>query len=506
MSSHRGIIPAEIFWYQTTFFSRLITLLCPPLGLAILWTNPNRGFWRRLLGTLVIAFYSVPYTIGFGMLMVSLGFADIEWKGGFGPSLVRHKTEPNYRAVDASRALQEEAVAGTNDTPVPTSMWTDFRGPKRDGVYTEQPILTNWPAEGPKRLWHQPIGGGYASFVTGEGLAFTIEQRREEETISAYRIATGREVWVYSYPSLFTEWMGGDGPRATPTYHDGFVYGLGASGDLCCLTATNGALVWRTNILTANQSRNLRYGMAASPLINGDQIIVLTGDTAENRGVVAYHPKTGAKLWSALSECQSYTSPMNVTLGGVPQLLIVTSSRVLGLSPDGRKTLWDMPWKVSYDNAIATPVVVDADRFVISAGYGTGAALIEISADIVGMRAREVWRNRNLKTKFNPAVFWDGHLYGLDEGVLACVEVTTGERRWRDGRYGYGQLLLASGHLIVLGGNGILALVPATPTGFQEIGRVQALPGKTWNVPALTGGLLLVRNASEMACFDLRAP
>jgi outer membrane protein assembly factor BamB len=195
---------------------------------------------------------------------------------------------------------------------------------------------------------------------------------------------------------------------------------------------------------------------------------------------------------------------MVVELAGVRQLLVVTGERAVGLTLEGEGPLWEVPWVTDYGVNAAQPVIAGDDRFVISAGYGHGAALVEVEGDDESLRAREVWKNRNLKNKFSSSVFHRGHVYGLDEGILACIDVESGERCWKGGRYGHGQLLLADGHLVILGEKGQVALVRATPEEHQELFVFDALDGKTWNTPAMTGeGILLVRNAEEMAAFDL---
>jgi outer membrane protein assembly factor BamB len=204
-----------------------------------------------------------------------------------------------------------------------------------------------------------------------------------------------------------------------------------------------------------------------------------------------------------MDDKQAYTSPMLVTLAGQRQLLIVVARRIVGLKPEDGALLWEIPWQVQYDNAIAQPVLVGTNRFVMSAGYGGGAMLVEISRAGEGFLARQVWKNQNLKNKFNNSVFWNGFVYGLDEGILTCIDAATGRRQWKEGRYGYGQLLLASGHLVVLSGEGELVLVRASPEKHQELARFQAIQGKTWNHPAIANGRILVRNAVEMACFQI---
>jgi outer membrane protein assembly factor BamB len=236
-------------------------------------------------------------------------------------------------ASDASTSAPTSQIATVDKPNAPDSSWTDFRGRNRDGRYTGA-IRTSWPREGLRRLWKQPIGAGYASFVVADGRAFTIEQRRDQEVVAAYDVQTGRELWTNAWNASFEESMGGDGPRATPTYHDGRIYALGAEGELRVLDAAKGTLVWRRNILSENGAYNLSWGMSAAPLIVDDTVIVLPGGT-RGSSVVAYKKATGDPVWKALNDEASYTSPMLVTLGGVRQLLVVTATRVVGLTTSG---------------------------------------------------------------------------------------------------------------------------------------------------------------------------
>jgi outer membrane protein assembly factor BamB len=385
----------------------------------------------------------------------------------------------------------------------PAPYWTDFRGPKRDGEYRERPIVMNWPAAGLTPLWKQPAGGGYASFVSAGGRAFTIEQRGPQEVVAAYEVATGRELWTNGWAADFRESMGGDGPRATPTWAGGRVYALGATGELRALDDATGRVVWRTNILQDSGAANLQWGMAAGPLVVDDLVIVLPGGS-RGQSVVAYDRATGRRAWAALDDQQSYASPMLATLNDVRQLLMVSASRLAGLSLNGGAVLWEYSWPGPNGINAAQPLVIGSNRIFISSGYGAGAAVIELTAGAAATAVREVWRNTRMKNRFASSVLHDGIIYGLDESILAAVDANTGELKWKGGRYGYGQLLLAAGHLIVLTEDGDLALVRATPARHEEITRFHVLDGKTWNPPAIAGGYLLVRNLAEMAAFDLR--
>ena len=381
--------------------------------------------------------------------------------------------------------------------------WVGFRGPLRDGHYRERPIQTAWPAGGPAPLWKQPAGGGYASFALAHGRAFTIEQRRQQEVVAAYDMATGRELWSHGWNAEFREWMGGDGPRATPTWFDGRVYALGALGELRCLEDDTGRMLWRVNILDDNGASNLQWGMAASPLVFNDTVVVLPGGP-QGRSVVAYDRLTGARQWSSLDDKQAYSSPMLVTLNGHSQILAVTSRRLVALAPDSGELLWDFPWVTANDINASQPLLVGEQRILLSSAYGHGAAVIEVTDSGAGQSARAVWESPRLKNRFSSSVIHEGFIYGLDENILTCLDAETGEVQWKAGRYGHGQFVLASGHLIVLSEQGELALVRATPERHEELVRFPVLSGKTWNHPAIEDGVLLVRNLAEIAAFDLR--
>jgi len=398
-------------------------------------------------------------------------------------------------------------VAGTSSETASAhavrNYWTNFRGPNRDGRYDEMAVLTSWPAQGLSQLWKQPAGIGYASFTIADGRAYTIEQRRKQEVVAAYDVNNGRELWLQGWNAEYSD-STGDGPRTTPTWDDGRLYALGATGELRCLDAKTGAVSWGKNILSDNQAQNLQWAMAASPLIVDDKVIVIPGGTG-GKSVVAYNKLTGAPVWRSQNDRAAYVSPMLVTLAGRRQILVVSASRVFGLAPENGALLWSQSWDTDMGINVSQPIVVDKNRFFISSGYGKGASLVEVTGAGNSFTARNVWENINMKNKFNSSVLHEGYVYGLDEGILTCLDVNTGERKWKGGRYGYGQVILASGHLIVMSDTGELALVKASPTAYSEVARFSALNGQTWNYPAIAGGRLFVRNANEMAAYKITA-
>jgi outer membrane protein assembly factor BamB len=440
---------------------------------------------------------------------------------------------PDYDALEANRARQRaepapppavEGRAAIESAPTPPAVpelpgessrpveltprrtspavWPDFRGPARDGR-TNEAIRVDWPADGLPRLWKQPIGLGYASFVVAGGRAFTIEQRRRQEVVAAYDVETGRELWTNAWDGEFVESMGGDGPRATPTYHDGRIYALGALGEFRNLDASTGAVAWRRNILDDAGASNLDWGMSASPLIVDDTVVVLPGGS-RGRSVVAYDRATGDVVWRALDDRQAYVSPMLVTLAGARQIVVVSATRAVGLQPASGALLWEYPWPTGQGINVAQPVLLGNDRVFLSASYGQGAAVFQVERDGERFRTRRIWENSRMKNKFTSSLLHEGYLYGLDESILACLDAATGELKWKGGRYGYGQPLLAGGHIVVLTESGDVVLVRATPERHDEVARFSAIEGKTWNHPVIANGRLLVRNLREMAAFDIR--
>lgn len=493
----------------------LSSLVLPPAGLVLVWMQ-KWGLPAKLGASLLTAL------LGIGHLFLFYGMR-IELRGGGTPSFNFHNPRRHIEALERSRsapapAPRPEATlipAKADATPEPAASmpspaapspaappsapWPDFRGPERDGVYRQGPILTDWPAKGLERLYKQPIGGGYASFAIANGRAYTIEQRRDREVVSAYDLNTGRELWTHSYPADFQESMGGPGPRATPTFHEGNVYALGATGEFRVLNARTGAVVWSKNILADNGAANVMWGMSAAPLIVGDKVIVQPGGSG-GRSIVAYDKAAGKRIWGVLDDKAAYTSPMLLTVAGRRQIVTQTASRTVGLDPESGNLLWEYPWVTQYDVNASQPVQVAANRLFLSSGYDHGAAVIELSPSLA---VKTVWENKRMKNRFNSSVLHNGYLYGMDESIMACVRASDGNQMWKGGRYGYGQILLAGDHIVVLSESGELALVKATPERHTEVAKFDAIEGKTWNVPAIAGGLLLVRNAAEMACFRL---
>jgi outer membrane protein assembly factor BamB len=506
-------------WYQTTAFLAVCCLVLPPLGIILLWSRRGTGIFRKLALSMALLALFAGHLFWFYGLHLEMDGTGMRPIFSFrDPS--RHeerlaerteRTEVTASVPVAEPILPPEQGVGPASTELDRAegsaapadaYWSDFRGPGRAGRYDQAAIRTDWPSGGLPELWRQTVGGGYASVTIANGRVFTIEQRRNDEVVAAYDFSTGQELWSHRWPARFEEAMGGPGPRATPVWHEGRVYALGATGELHVLEDATGRLIWKKNILQENSAGNLQWAMAASPLIVDDKVIVLPGGSSGN-SVVAYHKVTGEPVWRALGDKQAYTSPIEATLAGRRQILVVSGKRMMGLAVEDGALLWELPWTTMNDINVAQPLIVDENHVFLSAGYGQGSVLVKISGEGGSFQAEQVWKNTNMKCKFNSPVLYEGHVYGLDDGILASVDVRSGKRNWKGGRYGFGQLLLASGHLIVLTETGEVVLVKATPEGHQELARFGALTGKTWNNPAIADGKLIVRNQTEMACYEL---
>jgi outer membrane protein assembly factor BamB len=415
---------------------------------------------------------------------------------------------PGRRAesVDAPAELSRVPVAIDAETdrvaPTPVGFaWPGFRGPGRDSVIRGVRIETDWSRTPPTALWRRPIGPGWSSFAVSDELLYTQEQRGEEEIVAAYRLSTGEPVWAHRDSVRFWESNGGAGPRATPTLDRGRVYTFGATGILNALDARSGAALWSRNVATDADVKVPDWGFASSPLRFGDLVIVAAAGK-----LVAYDAATGATRWSAADRGPGYSSPHLLTIHDVPQILLLTGRGATSVAPSDGAQLWELAVPSSALAATIVQPALTADGDVlVSDGQASSMRRFAITNGPGGWTVAERWKTTGLKPLFNDFVVHDGHAYGFDGTILACIDLEDGSRKWKGGRYGNGQLVLLADQnlLLVTSEEGELALVSATPDGFRELARVPAIAGKTWNHPALAGDVLLVRNGEEMAAFRL---
>jgi outer membrane protein assembly factor BamB len=416
-------------------------------------------------------------------------------------------------AVEASGGPVDLRTTTQDDFP-------QFLGPDRNDWVRDPGLTPDWSAKEPRQLWKRPIGAGWSSFAAVNGFAVTMEQRGSDEVVVCYAIETGEPLWSHSIPARHEQAMGGIGPRSTPTIHIGRVYTLGATGVLQCFDGSSGKVLWSQDLrnkygVTAQEDEKaVMWGRAASPLIV-DAMVVVPGGGKKPKNLVAFEAETGSVVWE--SECIKedgtadqigYASPSLVTVAGRRQIVIVNESTASGHDPETGKQLWSFPWPghSNGDAGNSQAAVVDDRHLLLSKGYSVGAELIEVTAGSEShvFATKSVWKiARVLQTKFTNVVIHDGYAYGLSEEILECVELATGKRKWKSGRFGHGQVLGVGNFLIVLSEDGELNLVELNPSKFVSHGSVPALEGKTWNNLCLYGKRLLVRNAQEAACFEL---
>ncbi len=397
-------------------------------------------------------------------------------------------------------------VAAFEVTPAPTTAIADypqFLGPDRNGIVSGVRLATDWNRRPPRLVWKQPVGAGWSGFAVARGIAVTQEQRGDQEMVVAYDLATGRPRWSHSDTARFESTVAGPGPRATPTISRGRVYTVGSTGVLNCLDLDTGRRLWKRDIGTENDASQPDWGRSGSPLAIDDLIVVSAGG-ANGRSLVAYHRETGDPVWHEGSDFVSYSSPLEATLAGIRQIVILNQASVTGHDPATGRILWQHPWP-GQQPTVSQPVVLSGDRVLLSAGYGVGSKLLQIAGGADGgLSARLVWETPQLKAKFTNLVVRDGVVYGLDDGILVALDAESGQRRWKSGRYGHGQVILAGDLLIVQTEEGEVVLVEPRPESHHEVARLTVFTQKTWNPPALAGQFLLVRNDLEAACYELQ--
>ena len=411
----------------------------------------------------------------------------------------------------AKAALQPQPAGSRPSVPADASSrapaaadadWPGFRGPARDGVIRGVSIATDWSKSPPVELWRRAIGPGWSSFAVKDGLVYTQEQRGEEEQVSCYRLDSGQPVWRHGDPIRHWDSEGGPGPRATPTVRDGRVYSFGGTGRLNALDAASGAVVWSRDVAADTGVETPGWGFASSPLVVGDVVIV-----AASGRLAAYELTSGERRWLGPEGGGGYSSPQLATIAGVQQVLLLRGARSTSVAPADGALLWEHRAQPSV--SIVQPALTAEGDVLVASGDamgGNGIRRLAVAHGPGGWSVEERWLSTGLKPYFNDFVVHKGHAFGFDGGILACIDLADGQRKWKGGRYGHGQLVLLAEQdlLLVVAEEGELALVKATPEAFTEVAKAPALHGKTWSHPALVGDVLLVRNGEEMAAFRLR--
>lgn len=492
----------------------VMTAIVTTVLLLLWWLLLSRArWWARLLALAVV----VALGGTAGRFVEMRGFSgdlvpQIAWRGAREPA--PGPLEAGSPATPAP--VVAEPAEGESETPldVPTTAegappeapsgpsFAQFLGPNRNATLTGVHLARGWDTRPPTEVWRRPMGAGWAGFAVAGGLAVTQEQREGRGIVVAYDLETGAVRWSHEAGTGFRSPLAGDGPRATPTLHGGRAYAYGVDGWLRALDLATGRLLFERDVIGENDGRAPDHGVASSPLVVDGLVVVVAGGP-DGRSLVAYDALTGEPRWSGGDAGAGYSSPLVTTLAGVRQIVVFDLRGLTGHDVRTGEVLWTNRWP-DRPEKVSQPVVLGNDRLFASMGYGIGGRLVQIvHGPDGGLDARVLWETRRLKAKFTQVVEHDGFLYGLDEGVLVCLDPSNGERRWKRGRYGHGQVLLVDDLLLVVAEDGEVVLVDPNPEGLVEVARFAAVKGKTWATPALAGDLLIVRSETEAACYRL---
>jgi outer membrane protein assembly factor BamB len=382
--------------------------------------------------------------------------------------------------------------------------WPEFRGPQRDGVIRGVTIATDWDTNPPRLVWRQPIGPAWSSVIVVGDRLFTQEQRGEQETVVCYDAAKGKEIWVHEDPVRFWETVSGAGPRATPTFAGGRVFTLGARGLLNCLDAATGQCHWSRDITAVAGAKVPMWGFSGSPLVVDEVVIVFAGGDGD-KSLLGYHTESGELAWTAPAGPSSYSSPQRTTIAGKPQCLFLSDHGLIAVDPATGMVLWQHGAAMPGAPRTLQPHLLGDTQLVVGTLSGPGMSLLDVTPDGASWKTVERWATTQVKPEFPDFVVHEGHAYGFDLGIFCCLDLANGKRTWKGGRYGRGQVMLLADQplLLVLSETGEAILLATNPKQQEERGRFQALNGKTWNHPVISHGRLFVRNAEEIACYEL---
>ncbi len=390
--------------------------------------------------------------------------------------------------------------------------WPGFRGPNRDAIIPNLTISPEFVTTPPKPLWKTDVGDGWSSCVIVGNLLYTQEQRNTEyEAVVCYDADNGEAIWIHKEKARFFESQGRAGPRATPTYEDGKLYVMGATGLLLCLDARDGSKKWGVNITDTIQAEVPTWGFSASPLVYKDTVYVQGGGKNNQPILLAFDKKTGDFKWGAGSGDTQYCSPVLMKLDGVEQIIMQSGSGITSHDPKSGDVLWKLKWGAPMPSSVvAMPCKVGPNSLVAAVGHGSGMKRLKVTKSGGKWNVETQWKTTRFDPRFNDFICHNGYLYGLSAGFLECYDLETGSRKWRGEKYGFGQLLLVGDKLLVVSEKrvftaekGFVVLVKADPSRFTPLGKFLAINGKAWNHPAIADNKLYLRTDKQMVCYPL---
>ncbi len=378
--------------------------------------------------------------------------------------------------------------------------WPQYRGPERSGAISGEGLAQNWEQTAPKEVWRRGIGAGFSAVAIAGDRLYTMESVESEEAVLAISVATGETIWRTVVGETPAELFPDLGPRTTPTIVGKMLYTVSAASRLMAMSNESGEVLWDKDLTTYGPMP--RFGYSMSPLVDGDQVLALVGKPKESPGIIAFDRMTGEVKWEALNGPAGYASPLIAEIGGQKQYVHATFDAIVGLSTTG-EVLW------SHDTgpktALPMPIFLAPDKvFVATADDNFGGMMIRVTHGEEGFATEELWKERLMRNHFNTSVAVDGYVYGFDNATFRCLDAETGKRMWAYRGFGKGSLIAAGSLLYVLSDNGTVALVRATPAGFEEAGRVKPMEGRSWTTPSLANGHLYLRDADELVSLDVR--
>lgn len=390
--------------------------------------------------------------------------------------------------------------------------WPQWLGPLRTGATTRK--IEPWK-ELPKTLWSVDVGEGHSSPIAADGRIFlhAMGADNTSEVVTAFS-PEGKPLWAAKYAKEAFKTPFGNGPRATPCYNDGRVYAFGITGVLVCVDAAKGEILWQVDTLKTFQSKNLFFGISSSPLIVGDNVVVMVG--GRGAGVVAFDRKTGKQVWTATDDAASYAAPSLLEGSKMQTVVTLSGSHLRGISSEG-KPLWEKAFKDLINESSTTPVLVG--DLVIGSSVTLGAIAIRVKRDGDKYEVEEVWRKPELTCYFStPIVLSDAKHMLLVKGKatlrnasadLVCVEIATGKVLWtreKIGTYHASLTKLSDGNLLLLDDSGSLALIEGNPKEYRELARgsVAKAKGDLWASPALLDGKVLIRDKNKLMAFEMK--
>lgn len=419
------------------------------------------------------------------------------------------KTTPNSPRTRTPRTTQtpdSEPKSDGSAGQVTPGDWPQFRGPQRDNRSAETGLLQRWPDGGPQLLWvADGLGEGYSSVSISDGRVYTMGNLRDEETVFALNLESGQKLWSARNANAYRQGAG-NGPRSTPTVDGERVYVLGGAGELGCFDVNSGNRLWGQNILQQYGGQNIQWGICESVLIDGEKLVCTPG--GQRGTMVALNKTTGQTLWTSQvpgAPSTAYASPVICEVGGVKQYVNFTSRGVVGVRAEDGAALWGDDGS-SNGTANCSSVLIADNLVFSSSNYGTGAALVRLQAGGGRVQAQQVYQTKDMKNHHGGMVLVDGFVYGSNDGILTCLELTSGRVAWRE-RTGKGSVVYADGRIIFRSERGPVRLVGATPESYQEFGQFdqpQRSNRAAWPHPVVAQGKLFLRDQDKLLCYQLR--